>query len=304
MKKVSLISILVILALGAPNYILAQDYKLAGERDFGYLNCVRKEFKVVVQEGITKEEIEKIAKTIYSQKKRAIPDLKETSITFYYPDLNVNKDVACAVANWNLGGSGKWEMSYTFLRVKQPELVDEANKTILKRDEFREGIFITYDLIVPLDTSDGEAKRILTKKLNDLKEEWQNKVEWLGVDLFLGENYLSLMKGQWVSVKSSRPKKGINIEIDEDGRYQTDEQTKILSSEQKRRQIFYEAVQAEDRAVREAERKYHNDFSTQIDYERKLKAKYEKELAEKYGLTEKHIFKISVEGIKKNWPMP
>jgi len=308
MRKIFLISVVIILIFGisnlGSNYVFALDYSVVEEKDFSYLNCVRKGFKVVIPENTTKEQITQIAKKIYKEQKKRIPELKEFIVHFYYPDLNVHKDVANAYGSWNWGGSGKWEMSYMFLRVKQPEVVDETDKSILKQDEFRKGIFVTYDLIVPLDTSDEGAKRILKKKLNDLKEEWQNKVEWLGVDLFLGENYLPFMKGEWVSARSSRPKKGINIEIDKDGKYQTKKQTKILTSEQMRRQIFYESVQAEDKSVRESERKYPNDFSMQIDHQRKLQAKYKKELAKKYGLTEKHIFRISVEGIRKNWPAP
>ena len=280
-KKIFLINVIVILTLCISTCVFAGkkiDYKLAGEKDFSYAGCVRKEFKVVVQEGITKEEIKKVAEIVYMQKKEVIPKLEKVQITFYYPDLNVNKDMPNAVANWNWVGSGQWETYYHSLRIKQPEIVDKTDKSVLRRDEFRKGIFITYDLIVPSDTSNKEAKKILKNKLNNLKEEWGNKVEWLGVDLFLEKSYLPFMKGEWVSIRSSRPKKGINIEVDKDGKCQTKKQTKILSSEQMRRKIFYESVQAEDKSVKKAEQKYPNDFSTQIDYQRKLQAKYEKEL--------------------------
>ncbi len=290
------------------------DYKTVGERDFSYASCVRKEFKVVIQEGITKEEIKKVAKIVYTQKKEAIPKLKEVQITFYYPDLNVNKDMANAVANWNIGSSGKWEIYCHSLRIKQPEMVDETDKSILKKDEFRKGIFITYDLVVSPSVSNKEAERTLKNKLNNLKEEWQDKVEWLGVDLFLGENYLPLMKGQWVSVKSTRPKKGINIKIDKDGRRQTKEQTKILSFEQMRRKVYYELAQCEHRAQEEADRLYptnpmkskhwQENVMKNVDKSDELTKKYKKKLFKKYGLVEKHLSKITVEGVRKGWPAP
>ena len=157
-----------ILTLGVSSYILAQEklnYKLVKEEDFSYLNCVRKGFKVVIPENTTKEQIAQIARKIYKEQKKRIPELKEFIVHFYYPDLNVHKDVANAYGSWNWGGSGKWEMSYMFLRIKQPELIDESDKTILKRDEFRKGIFITYDLIVPQDTSDKEAEKMLSNMM-------------------------------------------------------------------------------------------------------------------------------------------
>lgn len=316
-KKVFLLNVTVILTLCISSYVLAQgkiNYKFVGEKDFSYAGCIRKEFKVVVQEGITKEEIEKVAKIIYAQKKRMISNLREVQITFYYPDLNVNKDTPNAVANWNIGSSGKWSIYCHSLRIKQLEIFDETDKSVLRRDEFRKGIFITYDLIVLSNTLDEEAKGILKNKLNSLKKEWENKVEWLGVDLFLGENYLPFIKGEWVSIRSSRPKKGMNIEIDEDGRHQTKEQTKILSSERMRRKVYYELIQYEDKAQEEADRLYPTDpmkardwkenIMKSMDKNDELRKKYRRVSLKKYRLSEKQLCKIAVEGVKKGWPAP
>ena len=305
--KIFLLNVIVILNLCTSNYVLAQkkiNYKVVGEEDFSYAGCLRKEFKVVVQEGITKEEIEKAAKIIYAQKKKMIPSLREAQITFYYPDLNINKDMSNAVANWNIGGSGKWEISYRSLRIKQLAIVDETDKSVLRKDEFRKGIFITYDLVVSANTSDKKAEEILKKKINSLEKEWQNNIEWLGVDLFLGKNYLPLMKGQWVSKISSRPRKGIYIEIDEDGRHQTKEQTEILSSEQMRRKIYYELVQCEDKAQEEADRLYSTDPMKSKNWEENVmknidktegsRKQYKRALLEKYRLSKKQSRKIAV----------
>lgn len=315
--KLFLLNVIVIFNLCTSNYVLAQEeinYKLVGEEDFSYAGCLRKEFKVVVQEGITKEEIEKVAKIIYAQKKKMIPSLRESQIAFYYPDLNINKDMSIAVANWNIGGSEKWQIFYRFLRIKQLKIVDETDKSVLRRDEFRKGIFITYDLVVPANTSDEKAEEILKKKINSLEKEWQNNIEWLGIDLFLGENYLPLMKGQWVSKLSSRPEKGLNIEIDEDGRHQSKEQTKILSSEQMRRKVYYELVQCEDKAQEEADRLYPIDpmksrdweenVMRNIDKSNELIKAYKRVLSKDYKLNEKQSRKIGVEGVIKGWRLP
>lgn len=74
-------------------------------------------------------------------------------------------------------------------------------------------------------------------------------------------------------------------------------------SEAERKEVFREVAAAEDRATREAMALVpDSDIMKQIELERKLTQKYKAEVARKYGLTEDHLLKISVEGVKKGWP--
>jgi hypothetical protein len=76
-------------------------------------------------------------------------------------------------------------------------------------------------------------------------------------------------------------------------------------SEAGRKQVFREVAGAEDRATQEAmARVPDSQIIKQIELERKLAKKYKAEVARRHGLTEDHLLKIIVEGVKKGWPAP
>lgn len=45
-------------------------------------------------------------------------------------------------------------------------------------------------------------------------------------------------------------------------------------------------------------------LDNQLELERTLTEKYKKEVAKEYSLTDEQLQQISIEGVKKNWPMP
>ena len=76
-------------------------------------------------------------------------------------------------------------------------------------------------------------------------------------------------------------------------------------SESERQQTYREIATAEDRATHEAMARVPNSqIMKQIKLERKLTEKYKAKVAQKHGLTEDQLTKISVEGVKKGWPAP
>jgi hypothetical protein len=93
-------------------------------------------------------------------------------------------------------------------------------------------------------------------------------------------------------------------------------------SENQRRAIFTDLVQAEDRAMREAEKRYPIDESlltrspsryrqhvidktdAQIKESDRLNEKYERELLERHGLTERELNDIKKEAMNEQWPLP
>ncbi|MDA2920456.1 zinc ribbon domain-containing protein [Desulfobacterota bacterium AH_259_B03_O07] len=74
-------------------------------------------------------------------------------------------------------------------------------------------------------------------------------------------------------------------------------------SEGRRKEIFIEIVNAEDRAMNESIQ-LESDIYKQIDLQRELEDKYKNEVAKKYNLTRDQLVKIGFEGAKNKWPMP
>jgi len=79
-----------------------------------------------------------------------------------------------------------------------------------------------------------------------------------------------------------------------------------------RLEIWKKSIKIEDRAQKEADKKYpldkagitKNDIKKNVALNDKLKAKYEKELAAEYGISVAIIDSIGLEGMTKGWPFP
>ena len=75
-------------------------------------------------------------------------------------------------------------------------------------------------------------------------------------------------------------------------------------TEASRKRVFYELVQAEDRAYDEAQRKYPSDWEKWRELERMLENQYKDQLAARHGLTRAQLDAIGGEGLGKDWPLP
>lgn len=99
----------------------------------------------------------------------------------------------------------------------------------------------------------------------------------------------------------------------------TPAETKFGLTEEKRKLVFQEIVQAEDRAAGEAEARHPTPDPLKPGYssaavlralhkEQKLKDQlesgYKQQLANQYHLSRKQLVEISSEGVKRNWPFP
>lgn len=78
---------------------------------------------------------------------------------------------------------------------------------------------------------------------------------------------------------------------------------------EKRKACYWEGVQAEDRAVAEAEAAYpldseHKDADKHLALRASLMEKYKTVVAQKYGITLSQLEKVMEEGVQKHWPMP
>ena len=75
-------------------------------------------------------------------------------------------------------------------------------------------------------------------------------------------------------------------------------------TEPTRKRVFYEIVQAEDRAYDDALQKYPSDVQKQWDLKDMLENQYKNQVAAKYGLTRAQLDTIAGEGLAKDWPLP
>src|SRR5688572_25943221 len=88
-----------------------------------------------------------------------------------------------------------------------------------------------------------------------------------------------------------------------------------------RREIFNALVRAQDRATREAEARYPTDankiplekirtydwkaaLAANHEYEETLNTRYEKELLQKYKISQAELDAVRVEGVEQHWPLP
>ncbi len=65
-----------------------------------------------------------------------------------------------------------------------------------------------------------------------------------------------------------------------------------------------EYVKCNEKAFQKSKKKYPNDLTKFGPYADKLTMKCEREIREKYGLSNDQEFQIFEEGRKKGWPMP
>ena len=85
---------------------------------------------------------------------------------------------------------------------------------------------------------------------------------------------------------------------------ETAEEPVMPTSEEQRRRIFVEIDRAQDRAVKESEQRFPNDFMKQIDYERLLYDRYELEILHRYRMAPALHTELFMEGIRKKWVPP
>lgn len=142
------------------------------------------------------------------------------------------------------------------------------------------------------------------------------------VYLYTSQDHFKSGMGQWIAMLSK---------VGENARIETQVQTDLIAqldakpevkhglSESKRKEIFIEIVMAQDIANSDAKRMYPLPDPAKPGYSQTKAGEliikqaeasntfreiYELEVAKYYGITKEQLKDISIEGIKKNWPMP
>jgi hypothetical protein len=195
--------------------------------------------------------------------------------------------------------------------------------TLLKDSSYEDAgtAKVIWEILVPADVT----KESLTNLLNDLYSQAQskkfqqhNQATVIDIKTYMSRQHAESGMGQWVGwINKSGNQSQPSLSFDDRQINQLGKKTeeKLGLPEDKRKEIWQEAVRAEDRANGEAEQKYPEPtaqnraaymaaFKKREKLAKELIAKYQNELAKKYGLTRKQLEEIKDEGLQKSWPLP
>lgn len=172
----------------------------------------------------------------------------------------------------------------------------------------------SYRVIVSVDTTDIQIKDTIRKIT---REKYEENPDIDGISIFV---YLEGMDpegiayfrgewcpdGKWENIQETTNRSNYKFSITQIAERPSEESTKekFGLTGDVRRQIFYELIEAEDKAFFEAEEKYPGDFEKQAELRGKLDKKYELEVINKYAITKEIANSITSEGANNNWPMP
>lgn len=174
-----------------------------------------------------------------------------------------------------------------------------------------------YDIEVSANTSDEEIKNILEQAVKELAK--KREVDALWVALYLKDTKLPYAiatwapDGDWSKAERGKPKSifKTSIEIFPERRpKESSNVEKFGLSLEKRKLIYREICQSQRKTRQIATQKYPSEmpspsFETlmkQSDYMEELDKKYEKEICDKYNITDKQKLSIIGEGVSNNWP--
>jgi hypothetical protein len=180
---------------------------------------------------------------------------------------------------------------------------------------------VIWEILLPSDVT----KESLTGLLNDLYSQAQskkfkqhNQATVIDIKAYVSRQHAESGMGQWIGwMSKSRGQSQPSLSFDDQQINQLGKKTeeKLGLREDKRKEIWHEAVRAEDRAKREAELKYPEPnpqnraaymeaFQKRDKLSKQLMNQYRDELAKKYCLTRKQFDEIGKEGLQKSWPFP
>ena len=169
---------------------------------------------------------------------------------------------------------------------------------------------VQYDIEVAEGIEEKDIRSVLHQAVKDLAK--KRTVDALIVRLFLKDTHLPYARAVWAPEGDwGKAGKGISksffktsVQILQEREKKSNKVDKGGLSYSKRKKIFKEIIVAEKKARIVSEEKYPNpnDFMKQIDYEDILLKENKREIYRKYEITDEQYSKISVEGVKNNWP--
>ena len=236
-------------------------------KDISYAGFKRITVRLLIDKDSTEASAKQVAEYIVEKKRSELRGLKGITIWGYYYPPGTGAWQAF-MAEWKLN---RGLYAFTF---KEP--YEEVMPKKLAANKYVEITVHPANIYTEPKTTSS----VVTKsEKGDLFELRGEESQWFKINLFSGE---------WRYVQKSVAKI-------------TSREISLPSMESKRLEIFSAILAAEDNAQSEADRRYPNNLSKNIDYMRLLNDRYKLDVVHKYGVQPPVYIKIVVEGVKKNW---
>ena len=197
--------------------------------------------------------------------------------------------------------SAMGENRYKLLRSKNIDASQWKNYLGAKRTQ--------YDIEVAANTGDEEIKKILEQAVKELAK--KREVDALAVRLYLKDTNLpyAIAKwapdGDWSKAERGKPKSIFKTSMEIYPEHRPKESSNVEKfglSLEKRKMIYREICNSQRRTRQIATQKYPSDIMKQYDYMEELDKKYEKQICDKYNITDEQKSSILGEGVSNNWP--
>ena len=166
-----------------------------------------------------------------------------------------------------------------------------------------------YNIEVSANMGDEEIQKILEIAVKELAK--KREVDALAVRLYLKDTNLPYAiaywapDGDWSKAERGKSKSifKTSIEIYPEHRPRESSNVKKFGlSLEKRKTIYREISNSQRRTLQIATQKYPSDIMKQADYIEELDKKYEKQICDKYNITDEQKRSILGEGVSNNWP--
>lgn len=203
------------------------------------------------------------------------------------------------------------------------EKEDLPKFTLLKDTSYEDAgtAKVIWVILVPPDIT----KESLSNLLNDLYSQGlakrfkqHDQATVIDIKAYMSKEHAESGMGQWVgwiNKSGGRNQPSLSFDDRQINQLGKKAEEKFGLAEDKRKEIWKEAVLVEDRANREAEQEHpepkpYSKEAYMAAYEKREKLsdelmnKYRNQLAKKYGLSRKELDEIRHEGLEKSWPLP
>jgi len=170
---------------------------------------------------------------------------------------------------------------------------------------------VELNILVSGEISEVSLKTLLNQLYSSTKTrkgfKYHDSPTSIYIYAFTSEERAGSGMGQWIAMLQKAhadTKPTININERQMAQLGAKPEERFGLSEEKRKEIWKELILIENRAMKEAEKRYPQELEKQAEMERHLIDEYKSELAEKYELIPEQLEKISSEGLEKDWLFP
>ena len=193
-----------------------------------------------------------------------------------------------------------------------------GKKAILKYTILNEDVYdaavktqVTLSVLGSGEISEAGLKSLLNQLYSSTKArkgfKYHDSPTSIYIYIYTSKERAESGMAQWIAMLQkahAETKPTININERQLAQLGAEPEERFGLSEEKRKEIWKELILIEDRAMKEAEKRYPEQWEKEIEMQRRLIDENENKLAEKYELTPDQLGKISTEGLEKDWPFP